>query len=158
MDSVTITYLFLSKTSCFKSEQLYHRHCYWYTSNFTAVSLSGSELHRAGKACSHSNPGKRSDAVYEVPGAVQLHYQETPPLQSMRTCECYRYTQHTILTTVRRWQSNYLTPVSPNITNFIFGNLQNVLLLFTPVHSICQLWNDITVFVSFGKYWITGDS
>lgn len=113
-----IAYLFLPKTSCFKSEQLDHKHCSWYTSNFPAVSLSGSELHRAGEACSHSDPGKRSDVVHEVPGAVQLHYQETPPLQSMRTCECSCNTQHTVLTSVRRCQSDYQTPLTPNITNF----------------------------------------
>lgn len=88
IDSVMIACLFLPETSCFKSEQLYHRHSYFHTSNFTTISLSGSELHRAGKACAHSDPGKRSHAVYEVPGAVQLHHQATPPLQSMRTREC----------------------------------------------------------------------
>lgn len=51
------------------------------------------ELHRAREACSHPDPGKRSDAVYEVPRALQLHYKETPPLQGVRTCK--RYRQHT---------------------------------------------------------------
>lgn len=119
IDSVMIAYLFLPETSCFKSEQLYHRHCYFYTSNFTAVSLSDSELHRAGKACSYSDPGKRSDAVYEVPGAVQLYYQETPPLQSMRTRECYcNHKAHTFLTTVKQRQYRSLTPVSPDLRKF----------------------------------------
>lgn len=44
-----------------------------------------SELRGVGKTSADSDPGEGSDSVHEVPGAVQLHHQETPPLQSLRT-------------------------------------------------------------------------
>lgn len=59
-------------------------------------SVCFSELCGVGETSSNSDQREGSDAMHEVPGAVQLHHQETAPLQSLRT-RTFIPTSHVII-------------------------------------------------------------